>query len=231
VNALLDAWLVTGRRPYVEKAESLIRRSVHPDDDVAFRDLLNVEKRWSYTVFLAVLARYLAVKAEAGELDFMYAYVQSSLVRYAMWMLDNEVPYFDHPEKLEFPTEAWAAQEFRKANVLRLAAGHVDEPLRSAFLRRGHELAERAWKDLLGFETAATARAVAIVLVEGARDAYFREHPVEVEPRPSASYDFGVPEEFQPQKLRALRQLKTVRGLARSLIGLADVRNWRNLLL
>src|SRR5262249_15740685 len=120
VNALLDAWLVTGRRAYLNQAEGLIRRCVHAADDVPPRDLLHVELRWSYTVFLSALARYLRSKAEAEEIDFMYAYARESLLAYARWMAEHEVPYFDHPEKLEFPTETWAAQELRKANVLRL---------------------------------------------------------------------------------------------------------------
>src|SRR5207249_3164960 len=62
VNAVLDGWLLTGRMGYLNKAEELIRRCIHPADDIAARDLLNTEKRWSYTVFLTSLARYLRLK-------------------------------------------------------------------------------------------------------------------------------------------------------------------------
>ena len=89
----------------------------------------------------------------------MYAYAQGSLLNYARWMVQHERPYFDQVEKLEYPTEAWAAQEFRKANVMRLAAQHADEPLRARLLGRGQELAERAWADLTRFETRCYARA------------------------------------------------------------------------
>src|SRR5262249_54864372 len=65
INALLDAWLLTGGPHYRDKAEQLIRRCAHPSDDVGARDLLNAEDHWSYTVFLSVLARYLQLKAEA----------------------------------------------------------------------------------------------------------------------------------------------------------------------
>ena len=51
-------------------------------------------------------------------------------------MVEHERPYLDHPEQLEYPTETWAAQELRKANVLRWAARYADEPLRRA-VRRG----------------------------------------------------------------------------------------------
>jgi hypothetical protein len=226
VNALLDGWLVTGRRGYLETAEALIRRCVHPNDDVAARDLLNVELRWSYTVFLSVLARYLDLKAGAGELDAGYAYARASLLRYAGWMLAQEEPYFEHPEKLEYPTETWAAQEFRKANVLRLAAAHADEPLRSRLRQRGEELADRGWEDLHRCRPSVTARARAILFVEGTRDRYFRSRGVVPAPPPAGTYDFGRPEAFVPQRRRVLCRLKSPRGLAGALVRLADPRNW-----
>ena len=214
VTALLDAWLLTGRRAYLAKAEQLIRRVVHPADDVAARDLLNVEKRWSYTVFLTVLARYLDLKAGAGEIDRMYAYARASLLHYAEWMAEHEVPYFDHADRLEYPTEAWAGQEFRKANVLRLAAAHADEPLRGRLLKRGAELSERAWADLLRFASRTTARAVALVMVEGTVDEYLRHSALPAAPRPARDEAFDPPEPFVPQKLRVLSRLRTGRGLA-----------------
>jgi hypothetical protein len=230
VNALLDAWLLTGRRAYLDKAESLIRRAVHPSDDVAGRDLLNVEARWSYTVFLSVLARYLHLKADAGELDRMYAYAQASLLRYAGWMAENEEPYFDRPEKLEFPTETWAAQEFRKANVMRLAAGHADEPLRSRLARRGDELARRAWEDLTTrFAHPATTRALAILLVEGMRDGYFHGKGMPEAPRAAPCREFGGPERFVGQRTRIRGAVKTPAGLVRTVFGLANIQRWRRL--
>jgi hypothetical protein len=221
VNALLDAWLLSGQRNYLQKAEELLQRTSHPATDIAALDLLNVEKRWSYTVYLTTLARYLDLKAEAAELDFGYAYGRATLLAYARWMADHEVPYFDHAEQLEFPTEVWAAQELRKANVLRLAAAHADEPLRSRFLARGQELAERGWNDLLRFESRTVARTLAVVMVEGARDAYFRFHPVAAVPRPATEPDFGKFTTFVPQRSRVSAQLKTLRGLASAVYRLA----------
>src|SRR5262249_44289321 len=150
--------------------------------------------------------------------------------RYAAWMVDHERAYFDHPEQLEYPTETWAAQELRKANVFRLAAAHADEPLRSRLLCRGEDMAERAWSDLLRFGRAATTRALAIVYVEGAKDGYFRSHGIRTKPRVSAAYDFGQPERFLPQRQRILARAKTVPGLARMMLRLADVRRWARLI-
>jgi hypothetical protein len=230
VNALLDGWLASGWRGYLDKAEELIRRAVHPLDDVAARDPLDVEVRWSYVVFLSALSRYLALKEEAGELDRGHAYARASLLRWAEWMADHEGPYFDHPEKLEYPTETWAAQEFRKANGLRLAAAHADEPLRARLLRRGDELADRAWSDLLRFESRSTTRALAILLVEGARDGFFRARGAADAARATRAFEFGRPAAFVPQRRRVLAQLKSPAGLARALLRLANPLRWRRFL-
>jgi hypothetical protein len=221
---------LTGSRGYLEAAEGLIRRAVHPAMDVAALELLETELRWSYTVFLSVQARYLDLKAEAGEVDTMYAYARGSMLAISAWMLDNEVPYFDCPEKLDFPTETWAAQEFRKANVLRLAARHVGEPLRSRLIRRGGELADRAWSDLLRFESRDVARAVALVLAEGVRDSDWRRHPIDGEPIPVPRFDFGSPQGFVPQKRRVLDLLRSPRGILEAFGRLARVGTWRRFL-
>ena len=213
------------------EADELLRRSIHPADNVARKNLLDVEKRWSYTVFLSALARYLDLKAELGELDRMYAYAQASLLAYARWMVENERPYLDRADELEFPTETWPAQGLRRSNVLWLAARHADEPLRSALAARAGDLAERAWNDLMQFESRAVARAVAIVMVEGLRDHYFRTEPLDATPRPAEDYDFGAPQVFVPQRQRIRDQCRTPLGLARMLGRLFDPQNWRALFL
>jgi hypothetical protein len=227
VNALLDAWILTGQRSYVESAERLIRRTVHPEDDVVGRNLVRVEDRWSYTVFLSVLARYLNLKAEAGEVDETYAYGRESLLRYASWMLLHERRYLDRPEELEYPTETWAAQELRKANVLRLAAAHADEALAGEMRRKGDELAERAWKDLMAFDTRSVTRAIALVLGEGTRDLFLRSEPARPAPRPKSAHSFDRPENFIPQRRRVMNQWTSPAGLLRSCLKLASPARWR----
>jgi hypothetical protein len=226
INALLDAWLLTNRRIYLEKAESLIRRTIHPSDDIGTRDLLNLELRWSYTVHLSVLVRYLLLKQEAGELDYMYAYARAGLLHYAQWMLEHEAPYFDQKEKMEFPTETWAAQDIRKGNVLRLAAGFAGEPLRSNLHRKGNHIAERAWQDLHSFETRTVTRVSALVMAEGVKDVYLRKSPLPSQPRPSQEYTFGQPENFVPQKQRVLARLKSLAGLTSIFLHLANPWRW-----
>ncbi len=215
IAVLLDGWQVSGNRHYLEKVEELIRRTIHPEDDVDARDLLNVELRWSYTIFLATLARYLDHKAESSEFDLMYGYARASLLRYALWMLIHERPYFDHREQLEYPTEAWAGQELRKGNVLRLAARHAEDPVREALTRRGDELAARGWLDLFGFATRTSARALALAMGEGSRDVALRGRPIESLPGPSRSFEFGRPQTFVSQKHRVLAPLRAAKRMIR----------------
>src|SRR5262249_19709435 len=134
VNALLDGHRLTGERRFLDKAEQLIRRCIHPADDIPPRDLLDAENKWFYTMFLQALGRYLDYKAELGELDFLYAYARASLLHYCRWMTEHEYPYLDKPEKLEYPTETWAAQDMRKSEVFKYAAKHASGDERDRFL-------------------------------------------------------------------------------------------------
>jgi hypothetical protein len=230
VNALIDGWTLTRNRKYLDCAETLVRRCIHPADDIAARELLDVERRWSYTVFLTSLDKYLDAKLEAGELDAMYAYGRESLLHYARWMSEHEKAYFDQEEKLEYPTEAWAMQELRKANVFRRAARHADEPLRAKLLKKGDEFGDRAWRDLMRFsQTRTTARAIALVMIEGLADCVYRDSPPEPRPAPFAGGDFPPKECFVPQKQRVLRMFRSPRGLATLGLRLANPACWRRM--
>lgn len=226
INTVLDAFLLTRSRVYLDHATLMVRRTVHPLDDLQEHDLLDVEHRWSYTVFLSALDRFLETKAELGELDDDYAHAQACFRKFGAWMLEHERPYFEQEEKLEFPTEAWGAQEFRKANVLRLAARHEVEPTRSAMVAKGRFLADRAWRDLLRFETRHAARAIAVVLVEGTRDAYFETEGVPPLPALPPRGNFGPRVRFVPLKARIKRRMKSPGG-ALALVGHAlNPRHW-----
>jgi len=225
VNALLDGWLLTGERRYLDYAETLIQRVVHPEENIDELDLLDAESRWSYTVFLSALAKYLDVKNEADEHDDAYHYAAASLAHYGRWMLHNERSYFDHPEQLEFPTETWAAQELRKANVLRLAAKFCQPDEREAVLKRGEELADRAWDDLERFESRHVSRALAIAMSEGARDCWLRQQTFD--DAPTAEQRTWEPKsDFVPQKDRVKQQLKSPNGLLRAIGSAANFTKW-----
>lgn len=236
INALLDAWLLTSEPQYLAHAESLIRRCVHPQQDIAALDLLAAEKHWSYTVFLVSLDKYLRCKATAGQFDEAYAFGRDSLVHYGRWMHEHERPYLDHPEELEYPTEAWVAQEFRKANALQLAACYAEPALAASMHRRGQALADRAWSDLAGFGTRTSARAMAVVMVEGLRDAELRHASAitapasdsEQSPRSRAVYP--PHHDFLPQRERVKRRLRSPSGVAALLARAASPARWPRIL-
>ena len=71
------------------------------------------------------------------------AYGRAVLLHFARWMVVHERPYLDRPDLLEYPTETWAAQDLRKANVMRIAALHTDDPLRTQLRERGDQFAAR----------------------------------------------------------------------------------------
>ena len=167
INALLDAWLLFGEDLYKRKAEELIRRSIHPHDEIERFGLSNPEQRWSYTVFLMTLLRFLRIKEEKAEEDYAFSHALASLLHYADWMSRNEEYYLDHPERLEYPTETWSAQEFRKVNVMILSAAYADEPTRQRLISRAEDLVGRSWRDLAASESSTVTRAVAIMLREG----------------------------------------------------------------
>jgi hypothetical protein len=177
-------------------------------------------------VFLTVLARYLKLKAEAGQMDQMYAYARASLLHYAQWMVQHEETYFTHPEKLEFPTETWAAQDFRKANVLRLACCFCQEGLRAGLFAKGQDLMDQALCDLRRFPQPATTRLVAITLVEAMKDAYFSHREVNVLPTGPSLKDVAVPQMFLSQRTRVMRQVKSPKAMIGSLGRLANPVRW-----
>ena len=226
INALLDAWQLTNNRDFLLKAEELLHRCFHPSDDVPARELLDAENRWSYTVFLAAVVKYLDAKRIAEQFDTMFDYARDALVAYVQWMIAYERPYLDCPEALEFVTETWPAQEMRKANVLRMAASYLPADDRDAAYQRGAELADRAWADWAGFEERFSTRSVTILLTEGFRDAYFRVHG----PRPGCDgpcQTWGPPPApFLSQKQRVLRRMRTPAGAVAATCRLASPGRW-----
>jgi hypothetical protein len=207
LNALLDGHRLAGDRGFLTKAEQLIRRVIHPNDDIAARDLLDTERKWFYTIFLQVLARYLDVKAVAGELDDMYAYARDSLLHYARWMRDHEYPYLDKPELLEFPTESWAAQDIRKSEIFDFAALHAKAADRAAFRERAAFFHEYATRTLGGLPTRTRARPTVIMLSNGFRRRYFAKNTDNTAPAAAATRPYGAPEVFVPQKVVARKRL------------------------
>jgi hypothetical protein len=219
IKVLLDAHQLTRNAAFLDKAEALIRRCIHPADDIAARELLDAERRWSYTIFLHALGRYLDYKAELQQIDRMFDYARASLLAYTRWMADHEYPYLDHPEKLEFPTETWAAQELWKSEVFLFGAVHADGDQRARFLERSTFFFSYAVRTLTDMQTSTLARPMMLLLSHGHMAGFFARRPDALLPcETRTDAEFGQPTAFVPQKEQARK-----RAVALAALGLAFV--------
>ena len=205
INALLDAHRLSGEARYLEKADSLVARCVHPDDDQAALELLDAENRWSYTVFLQVLGKYLEYRLDRGLVDERYIYARDVLLNYARWMSEHERPYLKRPERLEYPNETWAAQDIRKAAVFEFAARHAgDEIERGKFLQRAAEFFDYSVTTLHEAANGRLARPLVLLLTYGFQRPLAPGPP---ETLATASYLPGRRAEFVPLRRRLVRRL------------------------
>jgi hypothetical protein len=216
IGVLLDAWLIGANDRYIDFAEVLIRRTVHPHDDIASRNLNDFEHRWSYTVYLQQLARYLLLTNGAGRPNGIRDYVTASLVQYADWMVDNDLSYLDYPEKLEYPTETWAVQELRKGNVLFAAAQFVDEKKADRFRQRAQTIIDRAWQRLMGFDSRSCTRPMALFLQQGFIEQYFSmAHGTFASQSSQPAIAFNKPSNFRTQNAEVRAAMKSLMLIAR----------------
>lgn len=216
INALLDAYRLSGERRYLVKAEDLIQRCIHPADEIGARKLDEPEYRWSYLVFLQTLGKYLELKDELGEVDYVFHYARESLLHYACWMSGNEVPYKDVLHKVLIPTETWPAHDIRKCHVFHLAARWSSGGMSESFRERAGFFYSRCLEDLLSFETACLTRPLVILSVYGHAHLYSCRHGGGTNAEWRHNHRFGKPAVFVPQRLRVkgtlLRKLRV--GLA-----------------
>lgn len=212
VLACLVAARLTDAPEYIAKAEELIRRCIHPADDIAARQLHDVERRWYYTVFLQVLGWYLHDKGERRQIDGMYAHARESLLLYARWMTAHERPYLDRPDVLEFPNATWAAQDMRKADVFLWAAQHATGDERARFLERARFFFEYSVNALSADCTRTFTRIVVLLLSNGVRFGWVARQGASLTPPVSLEVpDFGAPPAgFRPQKARAMRRARVL---------------------
>lgn len=209
INALIDAHQLTGDPRLLQKAEALIRRCIHPADDIDGRGLLDAERRWSYIVFLYVLGKYLDYKAERNEAGVEYAYGRAALLAYARWMAVHEFPFLKRGGELEFPTETWAAQDMWKSDVFKFAAKHSAGGERTQFLERAGFFFRYSTSALLGMETHSLVRPTVLMLSHGYMQAYCQRYPETAASRSGASTPngaFGRPSPFVPQRTQARRR-------------------------
>jgi PcRGLX-like N-terminal RIFT barrel domain len=226
LNALVDAYLLTHEERYLAKAEEIIRRCIHPNDDFNARCLDNIEHHWSYLVFLQALGKYLDCKVDKTAIDYMYSYARASLVHYAEWMLNHEVPYATVLHKVEIPTETWPAQDIRKSIVFHMAARFADGPSRQKFRERGAFFFHACVNDLRSFPTCTLTRPIALLLSNAHVHSYFENHFEDMVYLSPESYDFGRPLQFSPQFTELYWARERLLALYRSVIDKGRAIRW-----
>jgi hypothetical protein len=209
LNALLVGHQLTGDPRLLGKAEQLVKRCVHPEQDLEALTLLDAENRWFYTMFLQSLGRYLDHKAELGQLDDMYAYGRATLLHYARWMAQFEYPFLEKPEILEYPTETWVAQDMRKCEVFQLASRHARGEERARFQERARFFFDYVTRTLPAMPTRTLCRPVVLLMSYGYSRAWFAARPDATAPDPTPhAGGWGPHPHFVPQKSVAMKRAK-----------------------
>jgi hypothetical protein len=164
LHTLIDAHSLTSDQKYLHSAASLIQDCIGPDDNITKRDLLDIENRWFYTIFLQSLIRFLDYMEECRSFGPAYEYGCESLMKYVRWMAENEVLYLSKSESLDFPNESWPAQDLRKAIIFLSAAKRANSDECGLFLSKASCFMKQALEELFGFSSKNLTRPLAIVM-------------------------------------------------------------------
>ncbi len=213
LNAVLVGHRLTGDAKYLNKAEQIIRRVVHPRQNLHRLDLLNAELRWFYVMFLQALGNYLDYKVELDQLDEHYAYARLCLLHYARYMAEHERPILSQPEKLQYPTETWDAQDLRKVEVFQFAARHATGAERERFLERAAWFFEYCVNALDSSPTKSLCRPVVLCMKYGWSRAWWLQNPDTRSPKPRVELNvdtLGKWTMYVPQKAVAMKRAKMI---------------------
>jgi hypothetical protein len=222
--ALLDGYRLTRDPKFLQKAEQLIQRVSHPEQNIESLTLLDAENRWFYTMFLQGLGKYLDYKDELQQWDAMYGYARATLLHYARWMAENEYPFLEKPKILEYPTETWAAQDLRKSEVFKCAWLHASGKERERFAERAQYFFQYAIQTLAGMKTRTLCRPVALLLAFGWSQTWFESHPEATRKEPASALSQWPPHrKFMPQKEISLRRAKIMLAAGFSVLFLATI--------
>ena len=172
LQAMMDRYTLLGRAEDINKCAHIIYNTVSPEEDLAGRNLDNVELTWFYTVFLQAVCRFIQIKESLGQNDAAYAYAVRSLVHYAIWMTKNEYAYLDKPDILEFPNQTWTGQDLRKLCVLHFAKHYMNNDDATAAKRKADELLSIIESRLADSDESETTRLLCLMMQNANFDAY-----------------------------------------------------------
>lgn len=163
ITSLIDAYNLTGKREFILNIERVIRQSVHPLDDISLRNLTDTEASWSYLVHLQAVCKYLHLKISMNEIDDTCIYAKDSLLHYVDWMLNNESPFLENPDDLEYPNHTWTAQDLRKAYLFYVASLYSEDN-RNAYIDAAHHYVRYVADTLKDEETRHYARILILLM-------------------------------------------------------------------
>lgn len=191
IATLVSAYEITGNTERLDMAEKIIRESIHYRDDIEKRELLNAETRWSYTVLLHAMTRYLAIKELEGSLDAEYWYAREAFISYSRWMLEHEMPYLDNPDGLQHVNNTWAAQDARKCYLLQQAAFY-DPGYEMEYLQKSEHIMAHVLEQLSDSPQLSYTRIQVLLLQSFCRTKVLRQDAQEIR-MATHEFDLGSP--------------------------------------
>lgn len=222
-HALLTGHELTNDQKYLDRIAKLMRRTVHPNENLDRLDLLNSELRWFYTMYLQALCRYLDYKVNIGQRDADFRYGVASIIHYARWMSEHERPTLSRPDELQYPTETWAAQDMRKWQVLEHASRYeYDDKQRQKMRQKADGLYDYVVDYLNQSPTKSLCRPVILLLNFGWQRKWLLENRNDRLVTEEIRDDFGQPQRFTPQRTIAIRRFKKL-AIASTIFGATTI--------
>jgi len=127
INTLINAFILTRERTYLDTVASIIRNTISAIDNIEQRALMtNIEENWHYTVLIQSVALFLNTKENEHQLDDDYQYALQAFIHYADWLFNNEKPYLESSELLHYPNDTWVGQDIRKYVLLTTYTKYCD---------------------------------------------------------------------------------------------------------
>lgn len=163
IRTLMDCFDLTADSKYLQQVESIIRNTAGPHDEIEARGLEDTEYTWFYKIFLQEVVRYLDLKRSLDQHDNSFYHARAMLLHYARWMVDNEVPYLENADRLDYPNATWTAQDVRKIHIFYAAYKYALKD-RSVFLERARYIRDYVADKLANESTLHYARIQILLL-------------------------------------------------------------------
>lgn len=173
LQALMDRYALIDDISDIKKCAHIIKHTVSPNDDIAQRQLHNVESTWFYTVFFQAVCRFIQIKEQLNQSDHDYTYAVYALTHYVGHMLKYEYMYLDKPDTLEFPNETWTGQDLRKLCLFAFAKAYMPT-LAQAIEQKKQSLQHRIIDRLGNTEESQTTRVLCLIMQNMNFDDYER---------------------------------------------------------